>query len=56
MNKILVSSEASASLPSIEQQTEIRRLWELLNLDNLAVLELRAFHYLNSKQTPRGAL
>ena len=51
MNKILVSSEASASLPSLEQQTEIRRLWELLNLDNLAVLELRAFHYLNSKQT-----
>ena len=51
MNKILVSSEASASLPSLEQQTEIRRLWELLNLDNLAVLELRAFHYSNSKQT-----
>ena len=50
MNKILVSSEASASLPSIEQQTEIRRLWELLILDNLEVLELRAFHYLNSKQ------
>ena len=50
MNKILASSEASASLPSIEQQTEIRRLWELLILDNLEVLELRAFHYLNSKQ------
>jgi len=50
MNKILVSSEASASFPSIEQQIEISRLWELLILDNLEVLELRAFHYLNSKQ------
>ena len=50
MSDCLVAPKIIESLPSIVQQTEIQRLWELLTLDDLGVLELRAFHYLSSKQ------
>jgi len=53
MSESLVFPEVIVSLPTpiLVQQIEIRRLWELLVSEDLDVLELRAFHYLDSKQT-----